>query len=94
MSVKLFVGSLAWGTSDESLAAHFAQAGAVASARVVKDRETNRSRGFGFVEFESDADGQAAISQLNGSLLDGRNITVNEARPQEDRPRGGSNFRR
>lgn len=94
MSVKLFVGSLAWATTDESLQAHFAQAGAVISARVVKDRETNRSRGFGFVEFASEAEGQAAVDQLNGSLLDGRNITVNEARPQEDRPRGGSNFRR
>jgi RNA recognition motif-containing protein len=94
MSVKLFVGSLAWATTDESLAAHFAQAGAVASARVVKDRETNRSRGFGFVEFSSDAEGQAAVDQLNGSLLDGRNITVNEARPQEDRPRSGGSFNR
>ena len=91
MSVKLFVGSLAWATTDESLAAHFAKAGSVASARVVKDRETGRSRGFGFVEMSSNEEAQAAVSSLNGSDLDGRNITVSEARPQEDRPRG--NFR-
>jgi RNA recognition motif-containing protein len=83
MSVKLFVGSLAWATTDESLAAHFAQVGTVASARVVKDRETNRSRGFGFVEMSSDSEAQAAVSKLNGSDLDGRNITVSEARPKE-----------
>lgn len=82
MSVKLFIGSLAWATTDESLAAHFAQAGSVASARVVKDRDTGRSRGFGFVEMSSDAEANAAISSLNGSLLDGRNITVSEARPK------------
>jgi len=91
MSVKLFVGSLAWATTDESMAAHFAKAGSVASARVVKDRETGRSRGFGFVEMSSDAEATAAVDSLNGSDLDGRNITVSEARPQEDRPRG--NFR-
>lgn len=83
MSVKLFVGSLAWATTDESLAAHFAQVGTVTSARVVKDRETNRSRGFGFVEMSSDSEAQAAVSKLNGSDLDGRNITVSEARPKE-----------
>ena len=100
---KLFVGSLAWGTTDESLQAHFATVGTVASAKVVTDRETNRSRGFGFVEFEDDKEADAAIEKLNNSELDGRTITVNEARPREDKPRrdfgddrggnGGGSFR-
>ena len=80
---KLFVGSLAWGTNDDTLKAHFEQAGTVASAKVITDRETGRSRGFGFVEFENDAEGQTAIDKLNNSELDGRPITVNEARPRE-----------
>lgn len=84
---KLFVGSLAWGTTDDGLAAHFASAGTVASAKVVTDRETGRSRGFGFVEYENDAEADAAVEKLNNSELDGRTITVNEARPREDRPR-------
>ncbi len=100
---KLFVGSLAWGTTDDTLQAHFAQAGTVASAKVVTDRETGRSRGFGFVEFENDAEADAAVEKLNNSDLDGRTITVNEARPREDKPRrdfggdrggnGGGSFR-
>lgn len=84
---KLFVGSLAWGTNDDGLQAHFAQCGTVASAKVVTDRETGRSRGFGFVEFEDDKEADAAVEKLNNSDLDGRQITVNEARPREDRPR-------
>lgn len=84
---KLFVGSLAWATTDDSLAAHFASAGTVASAKVVTDRESGRSRGFGFVEFENDAEADAAVEKLNNSDLDGRQITVNEARPREDKPR-------
>ena len=82
---KLFVGSLAWATTDDSLNAHFAQCGTVASAKVITDRESGRSRGFGFVEFEDDAEGQAAVDKLNNSELDGRTITVNEARPREER---------
>lgn len=93
MSKKLFVGSLAWGTTDDTLGAHFASAGTVASARVVTDRETGRSRGFGFVEFDNDAEADAAIEKLNNSDLDGRQITVNEARPREDRPQGGGGNR-
>lgn len=89
MSKKLFVGSLAWATTDESLQAHFAQVGTVASAKVVTDRETGRSRGFGFVEFDDDKEADAAIEKLNNSDLDGRSINVNEARPREDRPQGG-----
>lgn len=84
---KLFVGSLAWATNDDSLSAHFAQCGTVASAKVVTDRESGRSRGFGFVEFENDAEADAAVEKLNNSDLDGRQITVNEARPREDKPR-------
>ena len=103
MSKKLFVGSLAWGTTDETLQAHFAIVGTVASAKVVTDRDTGRSRGFGFVEFDDDKEADAAIEKLNDSELDGRNITVNEARPKEDKPRrdfggdrggnGGGSFR-
>ncbi len=84
---KLFVGSLAWATTDDSLNAHFAQCGTVASAKVVTDRDSGRSRGFGFVEFENDAEADAAVEKLNNSELDGRQITVNEARPREDKPR-------
>lgn len=103
MSKKLFAGSLAWGTTDETLQAHFATVGTVASAKVVTDRDTGRSRGFGFVEFDDDKEADAAIEKLNDSELDGRNITVNEARPKEDKPRrdfggdrggnGGGSFR-
>lgn len=80
---KLFVGSLAWGTTDETLKTHFEQCGTVASAKVITDRESGRSRGFGFVEFENDAEGDAAVEKLNNSDLDGRTVTVNEARPRE-----------
>ena len=86
MAKKLFVGSLAWATTDDSLQAHFAQCGTVASAKVITDRESGRSRGFGFVEFDDDNEADKAIETLNNSELDGRTITVNEARPREDRP--------
>lgn len=94
---KLFVGGLPFSTTDEELAQAFSQYGAVASAVVVKDRDTGRSKGFGFVEFEKDDEGKAAEKALNGSDMGGRSITVNEARPKEDRPRrdfgGGGNDR-
>ena len=99
MSKKLFVGSLAWATTDDSLQAHFATVGTVASAKVVTDRDSGRSRGFGFVEYDDDAEADAAVEKLNNSELDGRTITVNEARPKEDRPQrdfggnGGGSFR-
>lgn len=86
MAKKLFVGSLPWATTSDDLQALFSQHGAVSSATVVTDKMTGRSRGFGFVEFESDAEADAAIAALNGHDLDGRQITVNEARPMEDRP--------
>jgi len=94
---KLFVGGLPFATTDEELQAAFAAHGTVASAVVVKDRDTGRSKGFGFVEFESDDEGKAAEAALNGSDMGGRSITVNQARPKEDRPRrdfGGDNNRR
>jgi RNA recognition motif-containing protein len=89
MATKLFIGSLAWGTTDDSLKDFFSQAGTVVSANVIVDRETNRSKGFGFVEMSSDDEAKAAVDQLNGKELDGRAIVVNEARPREERPRGG-----
>jgi RNA recognition motif-containing protein len=90
MSTKLFVGSLSWNTSDESLAQFFATVGTVVSAKVIRDRDTNKSRGFGFVEMSTPEEAEKAKNELNGQKLDDRNITVNEARPQEDR--GPRNF--
>lgn len=88
--MKLYVGNLAFKTSSEDLQQLFSQAGTVESASVVEDRDTGRSRGFGFVEMASKEEGEAAISQFNGKEFDGRNLTVNEARPREDRGgRGG-----
>ncbi|HQZ82597.1 MAG TPA: RNA-binding protein [Pyrinomonadaceae bacterium] len=89
MGTKLYVGNLSFRVTSEDLQEHFATAGAVESANVVFDRETGRSRGFGFVEMGSDDAATAAISQFNGQDYDGRNMVVNEARPREDRPRGG-----
>lgn len=87
MSQNLFIGSLAYATTDDSLKAFFEVVGEVTSARVVTDRETGRSRGFGFVEFADEANNQKAVDQLNGKELDGRAINVSLARPKEDRPR-------
>ncbi|HIK92335.1 MAG TPA: RNA-binding protein [Planctomycetes bacterium] len=87
MSKNIFVGSLAWATTSEGLEQAFAQFGVVTSAKVISDRETGRSKGFGFVEMESGGD--EAIEALNGADMDGRQIVVNEARPREDRGGGG-----
>jgi RNA recognition motif-containing protein len=92
MSMKLYVGNLAFQTTDEDLLELFSQAGAVESAQVVMDRDTGRSRGFGFVEMASKAEGEAAISQFNGVEINGRSLTVNEARPRESRGGGGGGF--
>jgi RNA recognition motif-containing protein len=90
MSMKLYVGNLSFQTSSEDLQDLFAQAGTVESASVVEDRETGRSRGFGFVEMASDEEGKAAIEKFNGQEVNGRSLNVNEARPREDRGgRGG-----
>jgi RNA recognition motif-containing protein len=92
--MKLYVGNLSFQTSSEDLQQLFAQAGTVESASVVEDRDTGRSRGFGFVEMASKEDGEKAIEQFNGTDLNGRNLTVNEARPREDRGnRGGGGGR-
>jgi len=87
--MKLYVGNLAFQTSSEDLQQLFAQAGTVQSASVIEDRDTGRSRGFGFVEMASKEEGESAISQFNGKEFNGRNLTVNEARPREERPPGG-----
>ena len=86
MGNKLYVGNLPYSVSDSDLQQTFAQFGAVTSAKVMMDRETGRSKGFGFVEMGSDAEAQAAISGMNGQALGGRNCVVNEARPMEPRP--------
>ncbi len=87
MATKLFVGSLAYTVTDDELDQFFATVGKVTSAKVIIDRDTNRSKGFGFVEMESDDEAKAAIQQLDGKELNGRAIAVNEARPQENRER-------
>lgn len=89
MGNKLYVGNLAYSVRDDSLMQAFSQFGTVTSAKVMMDRETGRSKGFGFVEMGSDAEAQAAINGMNGQALEGRNVVVNEARPREDRPGGG-----
>lgn len=86
---KLYVGNLAYSVRDEDLQQQFGAHGAVVSAKVMMDRETGRSKGFGFVEMGSPAEAQAAIQALNGQQMGGRALTVNEARPKEDRPAGG-----
>src|ERR1044071_3925923 len=88
MGNKLYVGNLAYSVRDESLQAAFAQFGTVTSAKVMMDRETGRSKGFGFVEMSSAVEAQAAINAMNGQSLEGRAIVVNEARPREERPGG------
>lgn len=90
MSKNIFVGSLAWATTSEGLEQAFAQYGVVTSAKVISDRETGRSKGFGFVEMESGGD--EAIEALNGADIDGRQIVVNEARPREERGGGRGGY--
>jgi cold-inducible RNA-binding protein len=87
---NLFIGSLAYATNDDGLKAFFETIGPVSSARVITDRESGRSKGFGFVEYENDDDNQKAVDQLNGKELDGRTINVSLARPKEERPAGGN----
>jgi RNA recognition motif-containing protein len=90
----LYVGGLSYSTTDESLKNLFAQTGPVESARVMMDRDTGKSRGFGFVEMSSASDAARAINTLNGVELDGRNIVVNEAKPVTDRRSGGGGYGR
>jgi cold-inducible RNA-binding protein len=89
MSMKLYVGNLAFQTSSDELQTLFSQAGTVESVSLIEDRETGRSRGFGFVEMSTKEEGAAAIQQFNGKDLGGRALNVNEAKPREDRGGGG-----
>jgi len=89
MGKKLYVGNLSYSMDSSGLEQLFSQHGKVESAEVIADRDTGRSRGFGFVEMSSDQEAQAAIAALNGQQHDGRTLTVNEAKPREDRGGGG-----
>ena len=87
--MNIYVGNLSWGLKDQDLANLFSPFGEVASAKIVMDKFTQRSKGFGFVEMPNDEQAQAAIAQLNGSEIEGRNLVVNESRPKEDNGGGG-----
>lgn len=91
MSKKLYVGGLPYSITDDSLKTFFAEAGNVESAVVITDRMTGRSKGFGFVEMTTEEEAQKAIELFDGKEMEGRKITVNEARPREERPRGNFN---
>jgi len=90
--MNIFVGSLAWASTEESLRSLFEPFGEVASVKIITDRETGRSRGFGFVEMPNDEEARAAIAGVDGKQLDGRTLKVNESRPKTDRPRHGSRW--
>ena len=90
MAKRIYVGGLSYSTTNEGLRAYFEQAGAVSSASVITDRETGRSRGFGFVEMDDDGQADQAIERMNGTQLDGRTLTVNEARERQPRTGGGA----
>lgn len=89
MGKKLYVGNLPFSATEEDIAAKFSTCGTVESAKLITDRDTGRSKGFGFVEMANDDEAQAAIAAMNGHEQGGRALTVNEARPREDRPGGG-----
>ncbi|MEO0484126.1 MAG: RNA-binding protein [Planctomycetota bacterium] len=91
--MKLYVGNLSYDTNEDRLREVFEEHGEVTSAAIVMDRETGRPRGFGFVEFSNGEDGKKAIEALNGANVDGRDLTVNEARPRENRGGGGGGYR-
>ena len=92
MNNKLYVGGLPYSTTEEALEQLFSEHGNVESAKVITDRDTGRSRGFGFVEMETAGEAQKAITALNGTDLDGRTLTVNEAKPRENRSGGGGGY--
>jgi cold-inducible RNA-binding protein len=92
MSTRLYVGNLAYSVRDETLQQHFSEFGSVTSAKVMMDRDTGRSKGFGFVEMDSPATAEAAIRGMNGQSVDGRALVVNEARPREERSGGGGGY--
>ena len=91
MSTKLYIGGLSYGTTEDALKEYFSQAGSVASVAIIIDKMSGRSKGFGFVEMTTEDEAKAAIEMFNGKEFDGRTITVNEARPKEDRPAGSFN---
>jgi len=92
--MNIYVGNMAFSTTEQDLNTAFAAYGKVGSVRLATDRDTGRPRGFAFVEMNSDSEAQAAIAGLNGQSLDGREIVVNEAKPREDRGSGNSGFKR
>ena len=92
--MNIYVSNLSWGTTSESLQELFAEYGEISSANIIKDRDSGRSRGFGFVEMPNDANAQKAIDELNNSDFEGKTITVNMARPKTERNDGGYNRRR
>ncbi len=94
MAKRIYVGGLSYSTTNEGLRAYFEQVGTVSSASVITDRETGRSRGFGFVEMDDDGQADQAIERMNGTQLDGRTLTVNEARERQPRTGGGGAPRR
>src|SRR5579862_3385066 len=89
MAKRIYVGGLPYSATEEDLENLFASAGAVKEVTIITDRYTGQAKGFGFVEMDSDTDADAAIASLNGTQMGGRTLTVNEAKPREDRPRGG-----
>jgi len=89
---KLYVGNLSFNTTEAQLREQFAPFGSVQTVQIIMDRDTGRSKGFAFVEMGSDAEAQAAIDGLNGKMVDGRSLAVNEARPKESRPGGGGGY--
>jgi RNA recognition motif-containing protein len=89
MEIKLYVGNLSYSTTEDDLRTLFAQAGTVQSVTIIKDRDTGRSKGFAFVEMGTQVEAQQAISRFNGQQMQDRALTVNLARPREERPRGG-----
>ncbi len=92
MATKLYVGKLAYATTEDTLRKVCEEHGPVTSVQIIMDRDTNQSKGFGFVEMENDADAQAVIKALDGQEIDGRAVVVNIARPKEDRPAGGNRY--
>jgi cold-inducible RNA-binding protein len=93
VSKKLYVGNLSFGVTEGQLQEMFSPYGSVQRAQLITDRDTGRSKGFGFVEMTTDQEAQAAIGGMNGQMVDGRALTVNEAKPREDRPRTGGGSR-
>ncbi len=91
--MNIYVGNLSYGVNDDNLREVFEAYGEVSSAKVITDKYSGRSKGFGFVEMDNDAEAQAAIEQLDGAEIDGRSVKVNEARPREERPPRRNNFR-